>query len=232
MSPCVSVLVPTLDEVSTVTAALDRLAALRGRFEVLVVDGGSQDATVALAREHAGVARILTSPPLPRGRAAQLNAAAREAGGEVLLFLHADTVLPPDAYESLAAAVVDEGLVGGNFALAFDGGDGFARFLGRLARALRRVGVYYGDSAIFVRTSVFEALGGFRELAVMEDYDFARRLERLGRTACLPGPAVTSGRRWRSLGARRTLASWTILQAGFALRVPTRHLAKLYRSAR
>jgi rSAM/selenodomain-associated transferase 2 len=232
MSPLVSVLVPTLDEESTVVAALDRLAALPGRYEVLVVDGGSQDSTVELARGHSGAARVLTSPPLPVGRGAQLNTAAREAGGDVLLFLHADTVLPSNAYSSIVAALADEHLVGGNFALAFDGDDRFALLLGGLSRVLRRLGVYYGDSAVFVRPSVFDAMGGFRALAVMDDYDFVRRLERLGRTACLPGPAITSGRRWRRLGASRTVASWTLIQAGFVLRVPPRRLAKLYRSAR
>lgn len=222
----VSVIVPVLGEERALPRALDELACLRGRFEVIVVDGGSVDGTVDAARSRP--VRVLTTPPLPPGRAAQLNAAVAAAAGDVLLFLHADTSLPRDAFAQLEAALADEKVCGGNFALRFDGDDRFSRVVGGLAAALRRVGVYYGDSAVFVRKDIFAELGGFRQLSIMDDYDFVRRLERHGRTVCVRSPVVASARRWKALGVRRTLGSWLLIQTLFAAGVPARHIARFY----
>jgi rSAM/selenodomain-associated transferase 2 len=226
----VSVIVPVLDEERALPEALDRLGRLPGRFELIVADGGSTDGTVGVARARG--ARVLTTPPLPPGRAGQLNAAAAEAAGDVLLFLHADTALPRHAFAQIAAALQEPGVCGGNFALRFDGADRFSRWLERLAASLRRTGIYYGDSAVFVRREVFADLGGFRPLAIMDDYDFVRRLERRGRTVCLPGPAVSSARRWKALGVRRTLGTWVLIQALFTAGVPARRLARFYQQPR
>lgn len=227
--PLVSVVVPVLDESSTVGEALDRLAELPGRFEMIVVDGGSRDGTEELAEQHPSHPRVLRAD---RGRAHQQNAGAAAARGELLVFLHSDTRLPPDAYASLAEALCDRGLLGGNFALRFDGDDRFAHVLGRWYAVQRRLGVYYGDSVLWTRTATFSALGGFRPLEIMEDYDFVRRLERLGRTACLPGPVITSGRRWRALGVGRTVISWVVIRWLWLTGVPDRRLARLYRQVR
>ena len=227
--PLVSVIVPTLDEERALPRLLDHLAALHGRFEVIVADGGSSDATLALARAHPLEPAVVAAA---RGRARQLNTAAASARGELLVFLHADSLLPPNAYASLAAAWRDPTLAGGNFALRFEGGDLFARTLTATYAAQRRLGYFYGDSSIFARREAFAALGGFRELAVMDDYDFARRLRRHGRLACLPGPAITSSRRWRRLGVLRTVLSWVVIRWLFMLRVPPERLARLYRRAR
>jgi glycosyltransferase involved in cell wall biosynthesis len=206
----VSVIVPVLGEEHALPGALDRLARLPGRFEVIVVDGGSADGTVDAARARS--VRVLTTPPLPAGRAAQLNAAAATAAGDVLLFLHADTALPHDAYGQLTDALADRHVCGGNFALRFDGDDR----------------VYYGDSAVFVRREVFANLAGFRPLPIMDDYDFVRRLERYGPTVCVPSPAVTSARRWKALGIPHTLASWVLIQTLFAAGVGAERLSRLY----
>jgi rSAM/selenodomain-associated transferase 2 len=227
--PLVSVVVPVLDEGAVLGEALDDIASLPGRFEVIVVDGGSRDGTPELAEAHHSRPRVLRTA---RGRAAQQNAGAAAAAGELVVFLHADTRLPRSAYESLAGALRDRDVLGGNFALRFDGGDGFARVLGGWYRIQRRLGVYYGDSALWVRTATVSALAGFRPLEIMEDYDFVRRLERRGRTACLPGPAVTSGRRWRSLGVARTVLSWVLIRWLWLAGVPARRLAGLYPHAR
>jgi rSAM/selenodomain-associated transferase 2 len=224
-APLVSVVVPVLDEAAALPVLLDHLAALEGRFEVVVADGGSRDGTPELARAHPSRPRVI----LERGgRALQMNAGAAAAGGDTLVFLHADTRLPQDAHRSLASSGAD----GGNFAIRFDGGDRFSSVLGAWYALQRRLGVYYGDSAIWLRRSVFEALGGFRSFPIMEDYDLARRLERGFRTACLSGPAVTSGRRWRALGVPRTVLSWLVIRWLFLAGVAPERLARLYRRVR
>ena len=224
-SPLVSVVVPTLDEAAALPGLLDHLATLDGRFEVTVADGGSADRTAEIAANHALSPTVLR---VEGGRAAQLNAGAAAARGDPLLFLHADTRLPPDAYGSLTTSTA----AGGNFAIRFDGADAFSRVLGAWYRAQRRLGIYYGDSAMWLTRRAFEALGGFRELPIMDDYDLARRLERRFATACLPGPVVTSARRWRALGVPRTVLSWVVIRWLFIAGVSPDRLARLYRRAR
>ncbi|HVF78738.1 MAG TPA: TIGR04283 family arsenosugar biosynthesis glycosyltransferase [Solirubrobacteraceae bacterium] len=228
-SPLVSVLVPALDEERELPDLLDHLAALHGRWELIVADGGSQDRTLSIAREHPSRPRIVHQGG---GRAAQLNAAARSASGDVLVFLHADSRLPRDAYASLAEASRTPAIVGGNFALRFAGDGRFERALGAVYRLQRRHGFYYGDSSIWVRRELFSALGGYREIPIMDDYDFVRRLERSGATRCLPGPATTSPRRWRSAGMARTVLTWFVIRWLFVAGVPPGRLARLYRVVR
>jgi rSAM/selenodomain-associated transferase 2 len=223
--PLVSIIVPVLDEEAAIAAMLEHLAALPGRLEVIVADGGSGDATRELAAEHASQPLIVEAPA---GRARQMNAGAAVARGEVLLFLHADTRLPCDAYASVCDALGELPVLGGNFALCFDGGARFSRVLGRWYALQRRAGVYYGDSAIWLRRTVFDELGAFRPVPIMEDYDFVRRLERAGRTRCLPGPAITSARRWQRLGLTRTIASWVAIRWLFLAGIPPHRLARLY----
>jgi rSAM/selenodomain-associated transferase 2 len=229
-SPLVCVLIPALDEERELPLLLDALAALPGRWELVVVDGGSRDATVARARAHPSAPLVLRARG---GRAAQLNAGAGAAAGDVLLFMHADSRLPCDAYASLAEAWRTAGVVGGNFALRFDGGGTFERVLGAIYRIQRRHGFYYGDSSVWVTRAAFERLGGYREIPIMDDYDFVRRLERgPGRTRCLPGPATTSSRRWRAIGIPRTVLAWVLIRWLYVAGVSPTRLARLYRSVR
>jgi len=227
--PLISVVVPVLNEARGLPALLDHLFRLEGRFEVVIADGGSSDGTLQLASAHPGAPRLVHSSP---GRAAQMNAGAAQATGEALVFLHADTRLPPDAYRSLRRALADPAVVGGNFELRFDGADRFSRLLGAWYALQRRAGVYYGDSAIWVRRTAFERLGGYRPLAIMEDYELSRRLERAGNTSCLPGPVVTSARRWQQLGLVRTIASWIVIRWLFLAGASPARLARLYPHAR
>ncbi len=220
---------PTLNEERELTAVLDHVAALAGRLEVIVADGGSRDATCTLARAHPLAPRLIDSGG---GRARQLNAAAATAAGELLVFLHADSRLPASAYRSLACAWRDPTVIGGNFALRFDGDDLFARILTVFGALQRRLGYFYGDSSIWVRREAFLTLGGFPSIPVMEDYDFVRRLARHGRLACLAGPAGTSSRRWRQQGIARTVLAWTTIRWLYLLGVPPERLANLYRPAR
>jgi rSAM/selenodomain-associated transferase 2 len=227
--PLVSVVVPALDEAAQLPGLLDHLAGLPGRLEMIVCDGGSSDDTVGVAERHPRRPRVVRAP---RGRAAQLNAGAAQATGEVLLFLHADTRLPAGAWCLLAGATADPEVGGGNFDLRFDAEDRFAVLLAWFRRRERRLGVYYGDSAIFCRREVFDRLGGYRPLEIMEDYDFARRLEQRTRTVCLPGPAVTSARRWQRRGVLRTVLTWNVIRWLFLAGVPARWLARLYAHVR
>jgi rSAM/selenodomain-associated transferase 2 len=228
-APLVSILVPTLDEERELPSLLDALGTLPGRWELVVADGGSRDATVALARAHAAAPRVLEARG---GRAAQLNAAARAATGDVLLFLHADSRLPCDAYASIAEAWRMPEVAGGNFALRFDGDGAFERVLGTVYRFQRRHGFYYGDSSIWMRREAFDALGGYSEIPIMDDYDLVRRLERHGATRCLPGPATTSARRWRAIGIPRTVLAWFLIRWLYVAGVSPQRLVRLYRSVR
>jgi len=229
-APLVSILIPTLDEEHELPLLLDHLAALHGTWEIVVADGGSQDATRQIARTHPAQAHVI---PARGGRAAQLNAAARAGRGDVLLFLHADSRLPRDAYASLAeASRAVPPIAGGNFALRFDGDGIFERVLGAVHRVQRRHGFYYGDSSIWATRRAFDALGGYREIPIMDDYDFVRRLERSGATRCLPGPATTSARRWRAAGIARTVLSWFVIRWLFVAGVSPARLARLYRVVR
>ena len=225
----VSIVVPVLDEERTLPGLLDHLASLSGSFEVIVADGGSTDGTADVAREHRLRPVVVAAT---RGRASQCNAGAAAAGGSMFLFLHADTRLPVGATQSVAAALADPRMIGGNFELRFDGADRFSQLLGGWYALQRKAGIYYGDSAIWVRESTFRQLGGFRPLQIMEDYDFVRRLERHGRTRCLPGPAVTSARRWQRLGVPRTVFAWVAIRWLFLAGVDPARLARLYPHAR
>jgi uncharacterized protein len=223
--PLVSVVVPVLEEAAALPGLLDHLATLEGRFETIVVDGGSADRSAGIVAAHPSAPVVLRAGG---GRARQMNTGAAAARGDPIVFLHADTRLPPRAYKALTTSAAD----GGNFAIHFDGGDRFSRVLGAWYRLQRRLGVYYGDSAIWLRRHAFDALEGFRELPIMDDYDLARRLERGFRTACLPGPVVTSARRWRTLGIPRTVLSWIVIRWLFLAGVSPRRLARLYRRPR
>ena len=226
----VSVVVPTFREAGQITAVLDHLASLPGAWEVIVSDGGSDDATAHLAAGHPSAPLVLLGGG---GRAAQCNDALARCGGDVVLILHADSRLPRCAHAGIARALAaDPACPGGNFALRFDGEDRFGRALTRFYAWQRRHGVYYGDSSVWLTRGALATLGGLREIAIMDDYDLVRRLERLGRTACVPGPATTSPRRWQRAGVVRTWASWGVIRWLFLAGVPPERLARLYAAVR
>lgn len=225
----ITVIVPTLNEAVALPGALEHLGALEGSWEVIVADGGSADGTCGLARSHPSAPRVLDAP---RGRARQMNAGAGSARGLGLIFLHADTRLPADAHARVTGALA-AGAQGGNFSLRFeDDGGVYSRYLTWVYALQRRTGCYYGDSAIWLRTEAFVALGGYRDLPVMEDRDLVRRMERRGATVCLPGPAVTSARRWRAWGVGRTVATWLAIRLLYPLGVSPERLARLYPDVR
>jgi rSAM/selenodomain-associated transferase 2 len=215
-----SVIVPALDEESCLPRLLPVLAA--SGAEILVVDGGSGDRTVAVAREVRGV-RVLEAE---RPRSAQLNAGAVAASGEILLFLHADALPPPGFAGQIVLALADPGVMGGAFALALDDDCLAARVVAAGANLRTRItGHPYGDQGIFVRRGAFEQLGGFAPLPWMEDLDFVFRLSRHGRLCLLPQRVTVSTRRWRQQGYVRTTARNTVLAACFYLGLDPRRFA-------
>jgi len=227
--PLISVIIPTLNEATNLGTLLDRLAEEHVPHEIIVVDGGSEDGTVDIA-----AATDVCVLSAPRGRGQQLVAGADAAAGEILLFLHADSQFPKSGLAAVAQALSDSpNAVGGNFRLLFDGDDDFSRWLDGFYARIRARGIYYGDSAIFVRRTVYERLGGIRPIAVMEDYDFVRRLERSGKTVCIGEPALTtSSRRFDGRRKWAIIWGWIKIHLLFYLSVNPRTLAWLYDSKR
>jgi rSAM/selenodomain-associated transferase 2 len=203
-----SIVIPSLDEAENLARLLPEVGARCAGAELIVVDGGSGDGTEEIMRGWPG-ARYLTSD---RGRARQMNAGARAAGGDTLLFLHADTRLPPDAVSAIGRALSDPAVVGGRFDVRFSNSRWpfrmIAAFMNWRSRLTR---IATGDQAIFVRRAAFEAVGGYPDLALMEDVELCRRLKRRGRIACLPQRVTTSARKWERDGIARTvLLMWTL----------------------
>ena len=220
-----SIILPVLNEAGTLPATLAALQPLRRQgHEILVVDGGSDDDTPAVAARLAD--RILTAP---RGRGRQMNAGAAVASGEVLLFLHADTRLPAAADASIDAALRARSRVWGRFDVRLSGSAWPLRIIEwSMNRRSCLTGMATGDQAIFVTREAFRQVGGFPELPLMEDLALSRRLKRLSRPACVRPPVITSSRRWEAQGILRTvLLMWSLRLAWF-LGVPPHRLARIY----
>jgi rSAM/selenodomain-associated transferase 2 len=218
-----TVVIPALDEADWITGAIESASAAGS--EIIVVDGGSRDATPA--RAAASGARVVQSAP---GRARQLAAGARLARGDTILFLHADTRLPAGWDASVRAALADARVVGGAFRLHFEPSSPALRFIEwgtRLRVALFRLP--YGDQALFVRRSVLEELGGVPQVPIMEDLDLVRSLKRRGRLACLRPAVTTSARRYRAGGALRTMLRNWLAASGWWLGLPRERIAAWYR---
>lgn len=221
--------VPVLDEEAVLASTLTALAlGLDAADEVRVVDGGSRDRTAEIARAFG--ATVLESR---RGRGLQMNAAADGAPGDLLLFVHADTLLPAGWRRDLERVLSDPAVCWGRFDLAFDKGGLLLRLIARLiswrSRLMRSA---TGDQAIFVRREDFEAVGGYREETLFEDVDLARRLRGRGAMGIPRGRAVTSSRRWRNRGVwATTLRMWT-LKSLYLSGVSSTRLARHYRDER
>ena len=218
----ISVIIPTLNEESCIQETLEALLAAAGDFEVIVVDGQSDDSTASIASRYC---QTITST---RGRAPQMNRGAQAARGETLLFLHADVAFPRSGCRSLEKAMEDHRVVGGNFDLIFEGDTAAPRIFTWINRWRRPFGIFYGDSGIFVRREIFDELRGYRPLPLMEDYDFARRLVKRGKTAFVRDPLIVSSRRWEEHGLLRTMSLWFFLHTFYLAGVPARHLAPFY----
>ena len=222
----VSVVIPALNERAEITATLASVLGQPGPAEVLVVDGGSSDGTAGVAAQ-AG-ARVLDAP---RGRARQMNAGAAAARSDVLLFLHADTRLPPDALAAVRAAFADPSVAGGCFRTTFDDARSPWMRLWQAGAWVRWHRLAFGDRALFVRRAVFEAAGGFPDQPLFEDLELVRRVRRHGRFVFLDAAVTTSARRFRANGALAQQLRNAALWAAWNLRVPPARLKRFYPDA-
>ena len=223
----ISVIIPTLNEAASIVMILTRVRH-DAECELIVVDGGSTDETPGLAQLHAD--QVIVAP---RGRARQMNAGAHAANGEGLLFLHADTVLPPHFLRAITDAFTDSAIVGGRFDVRLDANGWPFRMIETLMNLRSRcTRISTGDQALFVRRSVFLAMGGFPDLALMEDIEFSRQLKRRGRIACLHERVVTSARRWQQDGVFRTIVRMWVLRFCYFIGVSPERLRAFYADTR
>lgn len=220
-----TIVIPVLDEEPEIAGALAALAPLRARgVEVVVVDGGSRDQTAAIASPLAD--RVITAP---RGRAAQMNAGAAAANGDILLFLHVDTRLPTEADLLVAENLARSGRSWGRFDVRISGRHPLLGVVATMMNIRSRVtGVATGDQAIFVTREAFNRVGGFPEIPLMEDLALSRSLCRVGPPFCLATRVVTSGRRWEQHGTIRTIVLMWRLRLAYSLGAEPARLARRY----
>jgi rSAM/selenodomain-associated transferase 2 len=220
-----SIIIPVLDEGDSIAEALDGLADLRARgVQVIVVDGGSRDATVAHAQQRADA--VLAAP---RGRASQMNAGAGAASGDVLLFLHADTRLPQASDRMVIDGLRRSGRVWGRFDVTIAGRSPILVVVAALMNLRSRLtGIATGDQAIFVTRDAFLSAGGFAAIALMEDIAMSKYLKRLSRPLCLRARVVTSGRRWEAHGVFRTVVLMWRLRLAYFFGADPAKLARHY----
>jgi rSAM/selenodomain-associated transferase 2 len=227
--PCrmskLSIIMPVLDEVEGIAAALDALAYLRTRgTEVIVVDGGSRDTTVQQARPRAD--RVILAS---RGRALQMNAGAEQASGDVLLFLHADTRVPVDADHMVLKGLERSGRVWGRFDIKIDGRSPVLPVVAWFMNLRSRLtAIATGDQAMFVRRGAFQAVGGFPAIALMEDIALCKRLKRVSKPLCLRERVTTSGRRWEKKGVLSTIILMWRLRLAYFFGADPKELARQY----
>lgn len=231
-APKISIIIPVLNEAATIQKTLTRLQDALD-VEVIVVDGGSRDETVAIAK-HISKA-IANSLPIKiistaAGRGCQMNAGAAVATGDILLFLHGDTHLPTGFDTLVRQALQNSGTIAGAFELRIDAQLWGLQLVEKMVKARSRLlSMPYGDQAIFLKTTVFHEIGGFPDLPIMEDFELMLRLRNQGRITIVPAPVLTSGRRWQKLGVIKTTLINQLIIAGYFLGVSPTQLVYWYR---
>jgi rSAM/selenodomain-associated transferase 2 len=213
----ISVIIPAYNEEKVLPDTLKALFEQSGEFEVILVDGGSIDRTYDIARAAAKI-QLLTAP---KGRAAQMNAGAKQASGEWLLFLHADTVLPDGAIQRLNDMERDSTIQAGGFMHQFSGDDWRLRFISFLDNfRCTRSRIIYGDQALFVRRALFERLGGFPNQPILEDVAFCERLITVTNPLLLYPPVVTDARKFVKMGIWRSFVRVLLIILHVEFRLP------------
>jgi len=214
----ISVIIPTYNEETALPATLNQLLAQPGEYEVFVVDGGSHDRTCEIIKDEPRV-RLLSAP---KGRARQMNIGAQHATGEWLLFLHADTALPAGAIQRLNKMEADDSIQAGGFMHQFSGNDWRLKLLSLLNNfRCTRSHIIYGDQALFVRPSVYERLGGFPNLPILEDVAFCERLLRITTPLLLSPPVITDARKFLKMGVWRSFLRILLIILHVEYRLPT-----------
>jgi rSAM/selenodomain-associated transferase 2 len=223
----ISIIVPVLNEEKTIERTLRMLSNLNRDKEIIVVDGGSSDNTVKVASSYA---KTFESP---RGRALQMNLGAQKSTGEILWFVHSDSILEEDSLIRIQEAI-EEGYVGGGFSLYFyDLDTKFMKFVSWSSNLRGKyLGLYFGDQGIFVRKDIFNKIGGYPEIPIMEDWELSLRLKKIGLMKMLNTRIGTSARRFKSGGAFKTLMLMHKIKILYSLGVSPDILAKMYREAR
>jgi len=231
----ISIIIPTYNEESVIEKTLQNLKKIDGiaETEIIVVDGRSSDRTVSIAKNYANV---ISSA---KGKAIQLNAGARAASGDILFFVHADMTLPPNVLKVIEKKIVREVCDGGGFASEFSSHNKKIKTLGRLMnfRIINKEQsdkkIFYGDNGIFVKKTVFEKLGGFREIPIMEDYDFSIRLKKEYRVVKIDEPKIiVNPRRHINAGFIKTRFQWIVIRKLYKLGVSPFLLARWYKDVR
>lgn len=221
----ISIIVPALNEADNIVSTLDGLKSFRkDGNEVIVVDGDSKDETVRLATSMAD--KIIKSTP---GRAQQMNVGAKQASGDVLWFLHADTLVPDNAVQQIQHALENNKYQWGRFDIRLSGRQLQLRIVESLMNLRSRItGIATGDQGIFVRREVFESIGGFANIPLMEDLDISKRLKKHSRPCCLDTKLITSSRRWEERGILRTILLMWRLRLAYFLGVKPEKLVNYY----
>jgi rSAM/selenodomain-associated transferase 2 len=219
----ISAIIPTLNEELMIKETFKRLGKA---IEIIVVDGGSNDKTREIAKTLG--AKVIISAK--KGRALQMNLGGKIAKGDILLFLHADTLLPPDYQELIINTLSESNVIAGAFQLKIEGQEKSLRLVEKLVNWRSRFfSLPYGDQGIFLKASVFEDLSGFPELPIMEDFELIQRLKKRGKIAIVSSAVVTSGRRWRKLGVWKTTIINQLVILGYYLKIPPKLLKHFYR---
>jgi len=217
-----------LNEAGAIARTLEAIRTGAPDAEIIVVDGGSIDGSVETAW-----ARCDMLIGAARGRALQMNAGAARASGDALVFVHADTTVPKTFARDIEGALADPEAVGGRFDVRLDDNHPLCVLIGALISLRSRISrTGTGDQAIFVRKKIFDSLGGFPDMPICEDLDFARRLKRAGRVACLRSIVITSARRWRQGGIMRTAMRMWIIRSLYLAGVSPTRLARMYSDVR
>lgn len=220
----ISIIIPVLNEAEHIESVIHKIQKTEN-IEMIIVDGGSQDQTVEIA-QGLGVKVIVTQ----RGRALQMNAGAKIATGEILLFLHGDTQLPLGFEQEVRKIWVNSNIIAGAFQLKIDNSQWSLRLIEKTVFwRSKYLQMPYGDQAIFLKASTFWEVGGFPEQPIMEDFEFIRRLNCLGKIEILSSSVITSGRRWKKLGVFQTTLINQFVVLGYYLGISPIKLSQWYR---